>query len=155
MSIVDSAVWSEILPYIRVEEYVKDRGHSKPRFRIEIKDMNDIPVAVREKALDLELPCPHCATPVNPIRVRRTRQGKEFVNQLYFAPCCPTDENEACSRSPAARAEYYKVRDAVPRTQVLALSDKDDLLKDLAAYLSQTAPAGYQDYISRIEKALI
>jgi hypothetical protein len=152
-SIVEAPIWAELAPYIRIEEYVKDRGHSKPRFRIEFREIHDAPL--RERVLALELPCPTCGELVNPIRERRVRNGKNYVTQMYFAPSCPSIDSENCAISPQARAAYYKVKEAVPAQQVLALSDKDGLLKELAGYLAQVTPSGYQDYVQRIERALI
>lgn len=102
----------QLAPFIQVQIYDRDGGHSHPRYRIELR--NSTPPAMRQMALALEAPCAACGRPIHPFRERSAPAGRGTEAQtVYVAAACPLDVNVGCSRGSAARDEYIRIREAV------------------------------------------
>ena len=113
MALMDHPLWSELLPYIRIEIYGRDGGPKHPRHRIEV---DDLPMPLRTKALACEVGCISCGRSIHPVRQRQvTRRGirQSHRGALYYANSCPIEVRVGCSRGDAARDDYQRVRRAV------------------------------------------
>lgn len=119
-SITKTKIWSELKPYVHIEEYKREGGgSSNPRIRIEFKEL---PHDLCERALKLRVLCVSCMTPIHPVRSRRPpgnkrspdpdKEAKKRQN-LYFAATCPLDQSIGCSRGNAPRVEYSCIKRSV------------------------------------------
>lgn len=86
------------MPYLRVEEYGRDKSGDGPRFRLELRGCS---ADVEEAALQLKAGCIACENTIYPFRKRATRGGS-----VYLAVTCPLSICVGCSRSHAATLEY-------------------------------------------------
>jgi hypothetical protein len=113
MALMDHPLWSELLPYVRIEIYGRDGGPKHPRHRIEVEEL---PQPLRLKALACEVPCISCGHSIHPIRQRQvTRRGIRQTHRgaLYYANSCPLEVRVGCSRGDASRDDYQRVKRAV------------------------------------------
>lgn len=109
-SIVQHAAWLWLKDYLKIEEYRREGGSRNPRFRIEVRPMASDLV---EKACAVKIRCVACGRPINPIRKRKAESKRSKAAHLYYAACCPLQVDVGCSRSPAARDEYKRIKAAL------------------------------------------
>lgn len=103
----DSVALSTFGPYLKVEEYGRDKSGKGPRFRLELRGA---PPEVVEEALAYKVYCATCLSPINAFRRR-----KKSISSVYVAVACPLESCIGCSRGDAPTEEYHRIRKAVLR----------------------------------------
>lgn len=107
MSILNHPAWSELRPYIRIENYGRDTGPHGPRGRVEVKRPDDPTLA--QKFLDLTMPCVACGLQIHPIRERVNKKGR-VEGHPYYGATCQLGLKGSCSKGRAASSEYQAIR---------------------------------------------
>src|SRR5580765_7165526 len=100
--VLDHPMWPLIRPWIHVETYDRDGGHTHPRHRFEIVLPRN--VAFRSALLDVECPCCACGAVVHPFRAREGDAADS--TRLYVAVACELAKGYGCARGRAARLAY-------------------------------------------------
>jgi hypothetical protein len=116
MMLTEHPRWPDLLPYIRLEVYDRDGGHTHPRHRLEVQTP---PAALAKDLLTIVVDCAGCGTPMHPVRQRQAG-----TVHLYLAVACPLSVMLGCARSRAAAEAYEQIVAAVkgrvdPRQPVL------------------------------------
>lgn len=112
-------LWRDLAPWMEVQLYDRDGGHSRPRFRLELR--SDTPRPLVDAALGLDALCCECGATIRPFRRRRGDDGAQGV---YLAVACRLADSLPCSRGMSARLAYHRLRAAIeaaepaPRTQL-------------------------------------
>jgi len=107
MTLTEHPLFAKLKPFVRIELYSRDGGHKNPRFRISLRD-REMDERLLLKAGLVQVHCVACGAVINPVRRSAGR-----TSYVYIAVTCPLALNIACSRNPAARDEYQRVRAAV------------------------------------------
>lgn len=111
-ALLDHPLWHCLAPFVSVEVYDRDGGHSHPRFRLELR--RDTPADVRRAALAIECSCCRCGLPMHPFR---TRRGGARAGQTYVAVTCPLTDRLGCARSKVAAETYVAIAAALGYTR--------------------------------------
>ncbi len=109
-SIRHHPLWTELLPYVKVEYASKESNGRLERFRLELRNL---PQDLAGQALGMQVCCADCGKLISPVRSRKAPENKRsetIGHGLYLAASCPLAVNTGCSRGTAVREEYQAIR---------------------------------------------